>query len=77
MEAPLGVREKLGAIAERERRVLEMRYGWEGPPRTVEDVAKELRTKATRVAAMQRRAVAMLAYGAPAKRARVRRKGAA
>ena len=77
LEAPLGVREKLGAIAERERRVLEMRYGWEGPPRTVEDVAKELRTKATRVAAMQRRAVAMLAYGAPAKMPRVRRKGAA
>ncbi len=77
LEAPLGVREKLGAIAERERRVLEMRYGWGGPPRTVEDVAKELGTTATRVAAMQRRAVAMLAFGAPAKTARVRRKGAA
>ncbi len=76
LDATLGVREKLGAIAERERRLLVMRYGWNGPPRTVEEVAKELKTTATRVAAMQRRAVAMLAYGVPAKTTRVRRKGA-
>jgi hypothetical protein len=77
LEAPAGVREKAGDLAERERRVVELRFGWEGPPRTVEDVAKELKTTATRVTAMQRRAVATLAYGTPAKVARVRRKGAA
>jgi hypothetical protein len=77
LEAPIGVREKIAALPERERRVVNMRYGWVGPPRTVEEVAKELRTTATRVAAMQRHAVALLAYGAPAKTTRVRRKGAA
>ena len=77
LDAPLGVREKLGTLAERERRVIELRYGWGGSPRTVEEVAKEMKTTATRVAAMQRRVVAMLAYGAPAKTTRARRKGKA
>jgi DNA-directed RNA polymerase specialized sigma subunit len=77
LEAPAGVREKLHELGEKERRAVAMRFGWEGPPRMVEDVARELGTTPTRVAAMQRRAVAMLAYGTPAKKARPRRKGAA
>lgn len=77
LEAPLGVREKISTLAERERRVIELRYGWGGRPYTVEEVAKAMSATATRISAIQRRVVAMLAYGAPGKTTRVRRKGKA
>lgn len=71
LEPPSEVRGRLGTLAERERRVLEMRFGWAGaPPCTIEHAAREIGTTSTRIAAMQRRAVALLAFGAPSPRPR-------
>jgi DNA-directed RNA polymerase specialized sigma subunit len=63
LEPPAEVRSGLETLTTRERQVLDLRYGWNGgPPRTVAEIAKELRTTPTRIAAMQRRLVARLAY---------------
>lgn len=74
LEPPPEVRQRLGTLPDRERRVLERRFGWGGaPPRTIEQVAREVGTTTTRIAAMQRRSIAQLAFGASAPR-RPRRK---
>jgi hypothetical protein len=57
------VRERLAQLDDRPRRVLELRFGWTGaPPRTLHEVARELDTTPTRIAAIQRRAIAQLAH---------------
>jgi hypothetical protein len=88
LEPPVEVRAGLGAgpvAAEdreqaarglgQERRVLAMRFGWDGgPPRTLEETGRALGLRAARVSAIQRRAVARLAYGdAPARKVRRKR----
>ncbi len=79
LELPIdgpGVRERVLALTEPDRRVLEMRFGLDGgPPRTLEDAAAAAGTTPTRIAAIQRKAVAMLAHGEPARASKVRRKG--
>ena len=51
--------DKMGGWDERARRVIEMRFGLRGaPPRTMQEIALELGTTATRAGAMLRRALA-------------------
>ena len=76
LELPPGVRERVGELGERERRVVEMRFGLGGPPCTLEDAGAGLGTTPTRIAAMQRKAVALLAYGPPVRAKREKRGGA-
>lgn len=59
LEPPGSVRAGLGVLPARARRVLELRYGWGGPPRTIEEVAAEVGLPAVRAAAMERRALVM------------------
>lgn len=59
LEPPGSVRAGLGVLPSRARRVLELRYGWGGPPRTIEDVAGEVGLPEVRAAAMERRALVM------------------
>jgi transposase len=78
LDAPAGVRERVGELGEKERRVVEMRFGWGergGPPRTMEETAVALGTTATRVSAMQRGAVARLTLGGGATPRRTKTKG--
>lgn len=51
------VRAGLGAIDERDRRLLIDRFGWDGPPRTLAELAASLRTTVMRAAVMERRAI--------------------
>jgi RNA polymerase primary sigma factor len=74
LEPPTEVRAKLTTLPDRERGVLEARFGWNNePPSTVEHLAKTLGTTPTRIAAMQRRSIAQLAFGAAAPRAKRRK----
>lgn len=57
LEPARGVRAGLGVLSARERRVLELRYGWGGPPRTIVEVATEIGLPEVRTAAMERRAL--------------------
>jgi hypothetical protein len=79
LEPPVEVRAGLGTVgpaaakrgepAAQERHVLEMRFGWNGaPPRTIEQTAGALGLRAERVSAIQRKAIARLAYGVDEKR---------
>src|SRR5947207_8713366 len=57
LEPQARVRAGAGAIDERLRRVLEMRYGWGGAPLTLAEAAESLRMPAMRVAVMERRGI--------------------
>jgi hypothetical protein len=74
LELPPAARERLGTLGERERRVIELRYGLAGgPPRTLVEVAGVLGTTPTRVGAMQRRGVALARFGSLPRAAGARR----
>lgn len=69
LDVPTVIRDRAGELAERERRVLAARFGWEGsPPRTAAEIAKDLGTSATQVRAAERRALARLGVRAGAER---------
>ncbi len=57
LELHASVRAGMGVLTERARRLLEMRYGWGGPARTVVESAKEIGLPVVRAAAMERRAI--------------------
>lgn len=57
LEPPQGVRRGLGALGARERGVLEARFGWGGPPRTMAGVAGLLSSTVMRAARMEREAI--------------------
>jgi RNA polymerase primary sigma factor len=57
LEPHQSVRRGLGTLDPRARRLLELRYGWGGPPMTVIDAAKEIDLPPVRAAAMERRAL--------------------
>ena len=51
----------LGALAERERRILELRFGFEGEPWTLEAIGHELDLTRERVRQLEAQALARLA----------------
>lgn len=51
------VRRGIGALDEPDRRLLIDRFGWDGPPRTIAELAESLRTTVMRAAIMERRAI--------------------
>jgi len=57
LEPHASVRLGLGVLEARARRLLELRYGWGGPARTVLEAAKEIGLPPVRAAAMERRAI--------------------
>lgn len=57
LEPHASVRRGLGILDARTRRILELRFGWGGPARTLEEVAKEVGLLVVKVGAMERRAV--------------------
>jgi RNA polymerase primary sigma factor len=56
-----GVRKALDALPERERRILELRFGFEGEPWTLEAIGKELDLTRERVRQLESQALARLA----------------
>ena len=56
-----GVRRALEALPERERRILELRFGFEGEPWTLEAIGKELELTRERVRQLESQALARLA----------------
>jgi RNA polymerase primary sigma factor len=56
-----GVRKALEALPERERRILELRFGFEGEPWTLESIGKELDLTRERVRQLESQALARLA----------------
>jgi RNA polymerase primary sigma factor len=56
-----GVRRALGALPERERRILELRFGFEGEPWTLEAIGHELDLTRERVRQLEAQALARLA----------------
>ena len=56
-----GVRRALDALPERERRILELRFGFEGEPRTLEAIGHELDLTRERVRQLEGQALARLA----------------
>jgi RNA polymerase primary sigma factor len=56
-----GVRKALEALPERERRILELRFGFEGEPWTLEAIGKELDLTRERVRQLESQALARLA----------------
>ncbi len=56
-----GVRRALDALPERERRILELRFGFDGEPWTLEAIGKELELTRERVRQLESQALARLA----------------
>ena len=56
-----GVRRALDALPERERRILELRFGFEGEPWTLEAIGHELDLTRERVRQLESQALARLA----------------
>jgi RNA polymerase primary sigma factor len=55
------IRRALGALPERERRILELRYGFDGEPQTLDAVGRELDLTRERIRQIERRALIHLA----------------
>jgi RNA polymerase primary sigma factor len=55
-----GVRDALGALPERERLILELRFGFEGEPRSLEEIGRELEVSRERVRRLLESAVKRL-----------------
>ena len=68
-----GVRRALDALPERERRILELRFGFEGEPWTLEAIGHELDLTRERVRQLESQALARLAASAISARSRPRR----
>jgi RNA polymerase primary sigma factor len=56
----LGIRRALEDLPERERRILELRFGFEGDPWTLEAIGRELRLTRERVRQLEARAMARM-----------------
>jgi RNA polymerase primary sigma factor len=54
------VRQALAALPEQERRVLELRFGFEGEQQTIDAIAREIGTSRERVRQLERQALAQL-----------------
>jgi RNA polymerase primary sigma factor len=55
------IRRALGALPERERRILELRYGFDGEPQTLDAVGRELDLTRERIRQLEHRALSRLA----------------
>jgi RNA polymerase primary sigma factor len=55
------IRKALDALPERERRILELRFGFEGEPWTLEAIGHELDLTRERIRQLERRALSRLA----------------
>jgi RNA polymerase primary sigma factor len=56
------VREAVGRLPERERRVLELRFGFDGEPTSLEQIGRELKISRERVRQVERDALAQLEH---------------
>ena len=56
------VREAVGRLPERERRVLELRFGFDGEPTSLEQIGRELKISRERVRQVEREALAHLEH---------------